>query len=423
MNLFFETPSDANYFCGYYDKSPINVDNSKLLALRTNFIDHIPNRNDIATIGYFDLNSNDKIFHTLSETNSFNWQQGCMLQWYGNKKDEIIFNKFVDNKFVSVILNISTKIEKIYNFPIYALSSDCKFALTIDFERHYWCRRAYSYDGVINPIKNKPIVKNDGIYKLSFLDNSIKLLITIEEILKINPLSSFLGATHYLEHIMISPTNTRFAFMHRWKVDGVIFTRLYTADLEGNNIFCLNDSGRMSHFCWINHETIFGWGGVKTKFTKFRMTNNFAKSKVYKFILNIYKWLVKGNSDSGMSKVSSLITNDRYIIFKDKSGILNTIDHSKLDRDGHPSARPNNFQEIITDTYPDDKQSQQLILYNFISGSKMIIDSVLTTTEYNFSPNRCDLHPKWSFDGKYVSVDTLIDGIRGVRIYLILDEY
>lgn len=421
--MFFETPDDANYFCGYYDKSPISLDSSKLLVLRTSFIDHIPNKYDIATIGYFDLNSNDKVFHPLSVTNTFNWQQGCMLQWFGNKNDEIIFNKLIDDKFVSVVLNISTGVEKIYNLPIYAVSKDFKFALTIDYERHFWCRRAYSYDGINNVNKNKPVVKNDGIYKLSFIDNTFLLVLSIEEILKINPVSSFSDATHYLEHLMISPNCNRFAFMHRWKSNGVIFTRLYSADIDGNNIFCLNDSGRMSHFCWINNDKMFGWGGVKTNFTKFRMTNSFAKSGVYKYVLKIYKRLVKGNSDSGMSKISSLFTNDRYIIFKDKVGIINTIDHLSLDRDGHPSTRPSNFQEIITDTYPDDKQSQQLILYNFITGSKKIIDTIPTTPEYNFSPNRCDLHPKWSFDGKYVSIDTLIDGIRGVKIYLILDEY
>lgn len=423
MNIFFETPDDANYFCGYYDKSPISLDSSKLLVLRTSFIDHIPNKYDIATIGYFDLNSNDKVFHPLSVTNTFNWQQGCMLQWFGNKNDEIIFNKLIDNKFVSVVLNVSTGVEKIYNLPIYAVSKDFKFALTIDYERHFWCRRAYSYDGINKENKNKPVVKNDGIYKLSFIDNTFLLVLSIEEILKINPVSSFSDATHYLEHIMISPNNKRFAFMHRWKTNGTIFTRLYSADSDGGNIFCLNDSGRMSHFSWIDEATLIGWGGIKTKFTKFRMTNKFAKSKFYKLIFKIYKSLVKGNSDSGVSKISSLFANDRYIIFKDKVGILSTVDHSKLDRDGHPSARPYNSLDIITDTYPDETLSQQLILFNFFTGEKKIIDIVPTTPEYNFSPNRCDLHPKWSFDGKFVSIDTLINFRRGVRIYLMSNEF
>ena len=52
----------------------------------------------------------------------------------------------------------------------------------------------------------------------------------------------------------------------------------------------------------------------------------------------------------------------------------------------------------------------------------MIIDSIPTTPEYNFSPNRCDLHPKWSFDGNFVSIDTLIQGNRGVKIYFISNE-
>ena len=50
----------------------------------------------------------------------------------------------------------------------------------------------------------------------------------------INRLSNMEGSTHYLEHLMISPGNEKFAFLHRWKTeDGGIYARLYTSDING----------------------------------------------------------------------------------------------------------------------------------------------------------------------------------------------
>ena len=52
---FFKTPEDSNYFFGYYDKSPICINDKKHLALRINFLDRLPKWGDIADIGFFDL--------------------------------------------------------------------------------------------------------------------------------------------------------------------------------------------------------------------------------------------------------------------------------------------------------------------------------------------------------------------------------
>ena len=40
MKHIFETPHDGNYYFGYYDKSPFSKDGTKILAIKTNFIDH-----------------------------------------------------------------------------------------------------------------------------------------------------------------------------------------------------------------------------------------------------------------------------------------------------------------------------------------------------------------------------------------------
>jgi len=51
-----------------------------------------------------------------------------------------------------------------------------------------------------------------------------------------------------------------------------------------------------------------------------------------------------------------------------------------------------------------------------------VIDELDSISEYDNSPIRCDLHPRWSFNGKYVSIDTMNDGVRSSYLYEIYDE-
>lgn len=419
MKHIFETPHDGNYYFGYYDKSPINRDSTKILAMRTKFIDRIPDKNDLAEIGYFYLNSTEKKFVKIGSTKTFNWQQGAMLHWFGDRNNKVIFNDIRNNSFVSVIVDIKTNKETILPMAIYSLSSDSKFAICADNERLHWCRRGYSYDGISNERKNKHIVPEESIYKLDTDSKELKEIININTVLNFKPISNMLGGIHYLEHMMISPSDKRFAFLHRWKIKGGgIYTRLFTVNIDGTELRLLNDSGRMSHFCWKDEETIFGWGGISNPINSLRQSSKLVKLFL-KPLIPLYKIIVRGNADSGVSSLSSLVTGDSYIFIKDKTSKKYRVPVSVLDRDGHPTFNPIRIDIAITDTYPDQNNYQNLILFNSHENTFEIIDKIKTTPEYNFSPLRCDLHPKWSFDGNYVAVDTLINSKRGMRVYQI----
>jgi hypothetical protein len=422
MTLFFKTPRNNHYFFGYYDKSPVSLDNSKHLALEVGFINRLPGGNDIARIGYFDLVKNDRVFNELATTKTFNWQQGCMLQWFGDKNKQIIYNDLVDEKFVSIIFNLKTKNKIILPMAIYTLSSDSKFALCIDNERHYWVRQGYSYDGIYNHKKNKKIVEDDGIYLLDIDSKQVKRIINIADVVNNKPLSNMKNGAHYLEHIMINPNNQRFVFLHRWKTDdGGIYTRLYTANIDGSDLYLLNDSGRMSHFCWKNNHKIFGWGGAQNLINQLRKYKNIVKVFINP-LLPLYKKIVSVNTIDGGSKISSLVTGDSYILFNDKSPDRQQIPLDILNQDGHPSFCPINENWIVTDTYPDKFGMLQLILFNIKTQKKIIIDKLKSIQKYDNSPYRCDLHPKWSFDGRYISIDTMNDGIRGIYLYDVSGE-
>lgn len=411
----FKTPDSGHYFFGYYDKVELDADNTKLLALKVSFLDHVPESTDVAEVGYFDINSSEQVFHKIGETKSFNWQQGCMLQWLGaDYKSKILYNDLRDGSFVTVIYDINTQTEKVLPRAVYNVTPDGKNGLCVDFERHYWCRRGYSYDGVIKEEKNVPVVPGDGIWLLNLETGEDKQILSLETLMNFKPLSNMTGGTHYVEHIMCAPDSKRMAFLHRWKIaDGGIYARLYTANIDGTELHLLNDSGRVGHFNWKSAGEVIAYCGLENKINKIRKYKALVKYFL-KPILPLYHKMVKDNS-----KISKMITGDSYVIFKDKTHERKRIALDISDEDGHPSIRPYNQNQFITDTYPDPKDSPQgeLILFNIAEDKAEIIDMLDSIAEYDNSPLRCDLHPRWSVDGDYVSVDTMDRGVRGIYLY------
>ncbi|MFN5254439.1 MAG: hypothetical protein ACK5BY_01205 [Limnohabitans sp.] len=416
LPIAFRSPKDSHFFFGYYDKSPLNRESTRHLAMRVNFIDRQPNVRDIATIGYFDLRSNN--FVELSTTNTFNWQQGAMLQWRGpDFTNEIIFNRLAGNSHQSVLLDLNSGSERHLCKAVYSVNQAGTQALCIDFERHYWCRRGYSYDGVENPAKNQPIVPGDGIWILDIENNKPKKLIELDQLLGISPMRSMVGATHYLEHLMFNPSGDKFAFLHRWKPEsGGVYTRLYVSGLSQISPRLIDDTGRLTHYSWVDEDHIFGWGARPTFATSLRKSNVIAKL-LFKRLLPIYKALVKGNAIDGHSALSRSLTGDSYLLIDVNSGKSSPQFRHVIDRDGHPSPLPNHRGWIVTDTYPDRESKALLLAGNLESQEVVVLDELRSIPSFDNSPYRCDLHPKVSFDGRYISVDTMNDGVRGIYLY------
>ena len=95
---------EKGYHCyfGYYDKSPVNQTGEYVAFLK---IKNGAWPGDVAYICIYNIATG--LISTVGQTDTWNWQQGCMLQWV--KKDTLAFNSYNKNsdKYETKIININ----------------------------------------------------------------------------------------------------------------------------------------------------------------------------------------------------------------------------------------------------------------------------------------------------------------------------
>lgn len=376
INRVSPDDKDHEYFFGYYDKSPWDITDRYVLCLRANNTWSDVSPREKAEILLIDTekdeNSQERV-KVIAETNSWNVQQGCMLQWLGpDYSSNILYNDCRNGKYISVILNIKTMNEKIIPAPVYTVSSDGKFALTLDFSRLYNLRPGYGYYNVPETTKDIPLPDTAAIWKVSLETGEVTELLKYTDFAKFQPRYEMKekGTVHKVNHLMLSPNNKRFMVLYRWFNGERKYTRLITCNIDGSDMYVLSDDDMVSHCFWKDDNHILAFENKKT---------------------------------SGIG----------YYLMKDKT---QEYIHCwpEMTGDGHPSFSPDS-KLVVTDTYPNRSR---------ISSIK-IMDGDVTKNEVNevakvFSPfkydndTRCDLHPRWNHGGNTICFDSVYEGHRGL---------
>jgi len=343
-----------------------------MLALEVEFMDRQPTPNDAATIGLIDLKENC-LFRPVAKTYAWNWQQGCMLQWMPGTRRKIIYNDHRDGKFVSVILDIERGEVRRLPLPIYALTHDGRYALTLNFSRLARTRPGYGYAGIPDPKVKEKAPEDDGIYRMDLRTGEYVLVISLAQMATFRPRSDMKDAVHWFNHLLVSPDDQRFIFLHRWSpvIGKRRLTRLFTANLEGGDIYLIADDDMTSHFDWRDTNHILAWARKKG-------------------------------------------VGDYYFLFTDRSEEFQIIGKGILNRDGHCSYSPDR-QWILTDTYPDQENKRTLLLYHPEAKRLIKLGRFYSPPKLR-GAIRCDLHPRWSRDGHYVCFDSAHEGQRQMYI-------
>lgn len=358
--------NNKEYFFGYYDKTPWDKDNRFVLCLEceNTWKNVAPNKK--ANIIIIDTKNNNKVTK-IAETSTWNVQQGCMLQWLGpDFKNKIIYNDYRNEKYCSVILDLETMHERVMALPVYTVSLDGKFALSLDFSRLHRLRPGYGYSNIEEITKNEKVPNSPCIWSLNLETNEVASVLKYTDLLAFETRNEMLGAEHKVNHLMLSPDGKRFMFLHRWIKGSKKYSRLITCDIDGKNLYNLSDDDMVSHCNWKNNEEIIAYENKKD-------------------------------------------TGNGYYLMKDKTNVYSHLWPSLIE-DGHPSYSPDRTY-VITDTYPNRSRIASI---KILKGDKIkIIAQVFAPFKYD-NDTRCDLHPRCNRDGSAICFDAVFEGHRGL---------
>lgn len=353
-------------FFGYYNITPFNRKGDVLFheALTSDVRGSLVMPVDLC------LNSNNDVIN-FGKSLAWNWQQGCMLQWYAGSDNMVIYNDYsvADNQYISVIQDFFGK-KTIIDRPIYSVAKSGEFALSLNFDRLAIMRPDYGYFNRNQCVDDLPSDIEDGIWHVDLKLNTHKLIITLQQLKEFEPNHTMTGAQHKVNHIDISPNGKQFMFLHRWIGPQGRFMRLFTAKSQnGEHLNLVTGNTMVSHSCWVGDTDIYSFCRVEG-------------------------------------------VKDKYAHFNDTFGYVNIVGDNYFNQDGHPSVSPDG-KWMLTDEYPDKTGFSKLYIFNLNNENRIEIGKFYQPIKYN-GENRIDLHPRWSVDGKTVSIDSGHNGFRSM---------
>jgi hypothetical protein len=401
------------HWFGYYDKLEFDATQRYVLGMEVGFEGRSPTAEDEVRVGMVDLRDGDRWIE-LGTSRAWCWQQGCMLQWRphhaadGLQRPEVMWNDRQGDQYVSHILDVRTGRVRTLPHPFYALSPDGRTAAVPDFRRINEMRPGYGYAGPPDPYANELASEDSGIWCLDLETGEHTLIVSLAETATIPFLADqrrsgvdLQGAKHYFNHLLYNTDGTRLEFLHRWRLPGQpgFGTRMLTVAPDGSNLAVIDDYGHTSHFCWRDPAHILAW----------------AYHPSHEWAFYLYR------DPQALPTAPEAWGPDRRDV---PQGTPVVVGKDVMTVNGHCSYLPGN-EWILNDTYPDLNRSQHLYLYHVTTGERVPLGSFHAPEAYR-GEWRCDLHPRFSPDGRWVVVDSAHKGharseggAYGRQLYLI----
>lgn len=374
------------YYLGFHDLSNMSEDDSKCLAQELYFDGRMPVAGEKLGVGYLSVDAEGSMgfFKKLDDTYAWNYHKGCRLQWVG--EDKIIFNTANEGKMVSEIVDITTQ-EKVYlDYPIDTIAHNHKQATTFSYERLQHCMPGYGYpyqDG--EAYLSEPYPKETGLFTLDLVTGKRELLVSLYELAMSGP-EEFRGDyIHYVTHTEFSHDDRYISFLHRWiRMEGTNlkrWTRIMVYDTATSKVIELPSQLSGSHYVWNKKHQLLA---------------------------------------------SCIIDGKSCHVLFDMNDISNykIIAEDVLNSDGHQSFIDDDT--FVTDTYPDRRRMAKLYKVHIPTQKVELIANTYSPKKFqSFRTEKtghvaCDLHPRVSKSGKYVTFDCPSTGKRGMYIMKLL---
>lgn len=379
------TQGPLNHFFGYYGICPWNESGQYLVCLQSSFQDHMPAPDEPAAIGLVAAKTGR--FTQITETRAWNFQQGAMLHWNPlQPESEIIYNDRIEDRIISVVMDMNTGRKRELPRPVNAISHDGRFALSLTYGRLGRLRKVVGYAGIEDPNPNHPYPDDDGVFLLDLKTGESRLIVSIARVYDIIKAShpELTNEHMWFNHTVFNRNDTRFFFLARTRIPGAgLETGMFTANLDGSELRQVIPYGSsVSHFDWRNDREIIA---------TFKLAND--------------------------KRV--------HVLFTDGRDDYRHLGGGCLDFDGHCSFSPDQ-QWLVTDHKSRTLLEQSLIIYHVESGQCYTAATLdMQATRYITGDLRCDFHPRWNRDGNAICFDAIssVDGTRQLHLaYLDFDR-
>lgn len=347
-----------NSFFGFYDCTPFGPENNRVLYHRTADPIQPATRSNALELCYFDIQS----FSTkkFAETNTWNWQKGCRLQWLPGTEDQVIYNREVNEEYGAVIYDLKAdEPETILEHPIYSVSPNGEYATSLNYSRLERLHSDYGYTNFRDKTQGEHAPSYDGIYRIDLTTGAKELLVSYQEMTELTNSPS--EVEHYAMNLIINPAGDRCAFLHRYHQNNRRMTNLLCVSANGEELTLLQEEDEASHPIWLSDRQL----------------------------------LTTINQDG-------VAARSRLVVINTDSGEKRDVNLDGIGQDIHPTIHPTQPEVIVGDTYPQVTGRRKLFQANLESGATEPLGSVYGPV---FHGVKRDLHPRFDRKGKYLCVD------------------
>ena len=368
------TLGQSAHFFGGGGYCPWSADDRYALALETEPGNRMPLPGDKAGILLIDCRRGTT--ERLAEVAGWNWQLGAMLQWMPPTYDrEIIYCDVHDGRYVSVIRNIETGMERVLSRPINTVSPDGKFAMSVSSARLVHLRPLPDYTGIADPFVREQFPKQEGLWWLDLTSGAGHLVMSLDEAARARPKENMEDVKHHFEPPVLNPSGTRVLCRHRWArlVGGRPYNdRLFTCNPDGSDIHILADDDLAPESDWRDDTHVLAWARQEKD----------------------------GN---------------HFYLFTDRTKEAAIIGGEELTEEGHCRYSPDR-RWLALDTYPDVRFQRRLHLFEVATNRRVEIGVFPSPPPFLRGDLRCDLNPRWSRDGTRVCIDSAHEGVRQMYV-------
>lgn len=378
------TDDDGHFLFGYYDRCPWDADSQRHLALRVGQQDALPAPGETAEVGFVDRQQ--RRFVKLTDTQAWNHQQGAMTLWLMDPPGAFVFNDFALEgdawRPIARVMDTDGRELGRYDTHIYAISEDGRWGATIDFGRIP--RRGYSYALAPKPEAKLPDMDTDGLFRVDMRSGEKTLIVPYREFFALHPFP-WDGQGHYywLNHVTFNVDGSRLMVLFRHEDhDGAMWrTHVFTVGVDGTDLRC-----PIPGVYWISGRGV---------------THQMWTRQPDEILLDA-GWFDRPNAAVVVRDAACPHPARRV---SQGLGLCSHMIHS-------PDGR-----WIATDSYPQEDGFQYLGLIDVATGRCTQIGRFRHHAPGRNEELRCDLHPRWSRDGLFLTVDSIHEGDR--RIFML----